>query len=780
MANIYPSTRPLQDQDIRLVRILPGAWADDIECELHSTSLRNPEPYHALSYVWGSQRVKRPIRLDSVIFHATFNLESALRHLRAQLEDVLLWIDALCIDQGNTQERTHQVKLMGNIYAQCQSVLVYLGDGIGRRDRGITARRFETAPHKTINFSDDISGYPIKKSRELCCKSRPDIMQPTEDLFRFIETLSQAQHLIDVPILIDASTKTERKLLKLFENLRQLMHAPFTPWWGRIWVVQEIALPARVRMICGTVSAPWSMFVQAAERSHHLFQPCCSGIYSALPRDFTKVLKDFARQVEDISILRSEMQEWSPERITQVQTTKQRSLLTLLQRFRGRKASDSRDKVYALLSLVQSKSAKLPLTPDYSITDKEVYLRATVDIIKDSGSLSKLWTDAARKYRKDLPSWVPDWSAPGENGNQARAETTSLYSADCGITFDPGVFKFNGGLLTVDGMCMDTIFFIGDPMLSEDQDTVFKTLKTWLRVTSPLSKQVQFMELICAEVLYSWHDENREQVRRISKEDTTMFSSWASASRASTFKITAIELPNRGSFNRGLFNRFTRFLAQGEMDNDTGYSRLLGELFVTLIPEPEMRALILDSPSIQSVFGRSPGSSEFEAAIDRFPPRLVVLSQRLFTDEDLRYAALCLQRRNDIWKSVPWRLVHNVLEMSLYSQLHDDACMPTEQRRHVTDFDRSMMLATKFRRVFRTDQGRVGLAPVEAAVGDQIFILAGGSTPFVLRRTTDSPGQYWNVIGDCYVRGLMDADIVRESVERMAPQDRQTRPVRLV
>jgi hypothetical protein len=129
----YPGN-PLPPGSIRLVRLLPGEWTATIRCELFDGPLGSTS-YHALSYVWGSKNVKRPIMLNNTVFPVTVNLEGALRHLRelhkADRDDFVLWIDALCINQGDVKERTSQVQMMGKIYAQSEEVVVYLGDRLG-------------------------------------------------------------------------------------------------------------------------------------------------------------------------------------------------------------------------------------------------------------------------------------------------------------------------------------------------------------------------------------------------------------------------------------------------------------------------------------------------------------------------------------------------------------------------------------------------------------------------------------------------------------------------
>ena len=90
----YPG-KPLQADEIRILSLQPGAWADPMICELTTAQLGTVE-YRALSYVWGSRLNKRSVRLNGRDYPVTLNLESALKHLREKYKDgLVLWVDAL-------------------------------------------------------------------------------------------------------------------------------------------------------------------------------------------------------------------------------------------------------------------------------------------------------------------------------------------------------------------------------------------------------------------------------------------------------------------------------------------------------------------------------------------------------------------------------------------------------------------------------------------------------------------------------------------------------------
>ena len=97
--------------------------------------LRDRPGYEALSYTWGDPLDTRTVMLKDQPFQVTKNLEAALRNLRHRLihgtksNDRVLWIDAICINQTDIQERNVQVRRMLDIYKSATRVVIWLGEG---------------------------------------------------------------------------------------------------------------------------------------------------------------------------------------------------------------------------------------------------------------------------------------------------------------------------------------------------------------------------------------------------------------------------------------------------------------------------------------------------------------------------------------------------------------------------------------------------------------------------------------------------------------------------
>ena len=87
--------------------------------------------YEALSYVWGAREGSVPCTCDGKELLITPNYNDALRHLRLPNQQRTLWVDAICIDQGNSEEslkeRNTQITLMGEVYHSAESTLCWLG-----------------------------------------------------------------------------------------------------------------------------------------------------------------------------------------------------------------------------------------------------------------------------------------------------------------------------------------------------------------------------------------------------------------------------------------------------------------------------------------------------------------------------------------------------------------------------------------------------------------------------------------------------------------------------
>jgi hypothetical protein len=136
MSQYHHSSLSLKHDSIRLLRLMPHgneSTESEIQCELFEHTLQDPGKgthlYEALSYVWGGDSEEpRSIFINKQNLAVTKNLHAALLRLRDRSLERILWIDALCINQKNLEEKGQQVQLMAKIYSKAARVLVWLGE----------------------------------------------------------------------------------------------------------------------------------------------------------------------------------------------------------------------------------------------------------------------------------------------------------------------------------------------------------------------------------------------------------------------------------------------------------------------------------------------------------------------------------------------------------------------------------------------------------------------------------------------------------------------------
>ncbi|KAE9375993.1 HET-domain-containing protein [Stipitochalara longipes BDJ] len=138
----------LSTRHIRVLHITPGISTEEISCSLETICLDDQLLYSALSYVWGAPSPTQYIRLNSVRKAVTPNLHSALRNIRKLDESAVFWIDALCINQEDINERTQQVQLMREVYSHAQATILWLGE----EDESTAIVEFDQEKNKARGF----------------------------------------------------------------------------------------------------------------------------------------------------------------------------------------------------------------------------------------------------------------------------------------------------------------------------------------------------------------------------------------------------------------------------------------------------------------------------------------------------------------------------------------------------------------------------------------------------------------------------------------------------
>ncbi|GAB1205249.1 hypothetical protein APSETT445_003922 [Aspergillus pseudonomiae] len=79
------------------------------------------------------------------------------------------------------------------------------------------------------------------------------------------------------------------------------------------------------------------------------------------------------------------------------------------------------------------------------------------------------------------------------------------------------------------------------------------------------------------------------------------------------------------------------------------------------------------------------------------------------------------------------------------------------------DFDQTFVHFYRGRLLYRTKRGYIGLGPWSVQAGDEVWVIAGARTPFVLRKSlinNSSDTERRSLIGETYVHGIMDGEVI--------------------
>ncbi|KAL6904129.1 hypothetical protein GGI43DRAFT_311542 [Trichoderma evansii] len=325
MKNTAPSEYSYEPIDfsgpaIRLLRLCRGIGSE-VVCELFQAKLCERDDsisYEALSYTWGLPDVRENIVVNGKPLSVTVNLYLALQQLRQRDEDRILWIDAVCINQKNLKERSHQVQQMGEIYKQADRVIFWLGSGTD--ETNVFMRSMELLQKESIRHQCRSWAREDDRWKALWGKVHLELSFSYEK-----STIEQLQRQ-GLKILLDR------------------------PWFRRVWILQEVANAKSALLCCGTQSVPVRVFAIAPLMLNVTPSAHCQAVLDIMPG------------------LWRESTWWSESN----------SLYTLLKMFGTSEATESRDLIYALRGISSDARDSKALLPDYEKSEEQL----TRDVIR--------------------------------------------------------------------------------------------------------------------------------------------------------------------------------------------------------------------------------------------------------------------------------------------------------------------------------------------------------------------------------------------------------------
>ncbi|KAH8903333.1 HET-domain-containing protein [Coniochaeta sp. PMI_546] len=389
MSSIY---RPLDAHrhEIRLLKVLPesdGGFNSSIECTLLYSYIDSVQPYEALTYFWGDKSDLRLITLNSHPVSITANLELALRHLRLPSDPRILWVDALCINQDDIAERSHQVSLMRDVYQHCTRDVAWLGPLSDSKEFAPSYLSDKDAPQ--IKYVDHVrAGIELMKHMRL--RDLDDAsLEGNPGLDRMVR--GEEHHELQY---------------RQVDSLRAIFGRPKI--WSRVWVMQELSCASEVTLVWAREELDWSVvsaFLDNKAYADAFHMPQSHGSSSPI----TLGVMTAVIAIEHQRIIMREIEE----------SGYHASLLDVLARFKNVHSTDPRDRVFGLLGLVTEQH---DIRVDYGKSVGDVFAEVAVCLINSLGNLDIICQNpwAKDKQTAGLASWVPDFADEEYSNRDAR------------------------------------------------------------------------------------------------------------------------------------------------------------------------------------------------------------------------------------------------------------------------------------------------------------------------------------------------------------------------
>ncbi|KAK2741129.1 hypothetical protein FQN57_005730 [Myotisia sp. PD_48] len=385
-----------ESSEIRLLALKTNTSpSDPVVCRLITANLddapdfsyQNESPIHRftpLSYCWGTASMTEQIIIDGHRFSVTPSLYGALLHFRKissnleedsflsqESDETYWWIDAICVNQNDLSERSSQVGLMTQLYQQGQVTHVWLGEESGDSARAMQIIR--ELGYLPTSLEEINSWEYIRKPGQTHRPDgpgRPMVKLPTEE----------------PPISAKEKHANYNALINLYQR----------PWFSRVWIRQEVALPKGVKFHCGTDTCTWEEVMRTADILTYLVDEYH---FPSLQQDGIRRNDSFVscfRQALDLLDIR--------EQINRHGSNEYAPLQSLALGFRQCQATDPRDKVYAALPLTDPDHTEI--RADYRKDKHEMYKEVTLSLMADNLDFLSGCQNPSRIG--GLPSWVPD------------------------------------------------------------------------------------------------------------------------------------------------------------------------------------------------------------------------------------------------------------------------------------------------------------------------------------------------------------------------------------
>ncbi|MCJ1397675.1 hypothetical protein MMC11_000871 [Xylographa trunciseda] len=402
--------RPLvKDTEIRLLR-LTGMVAIDrcnyLTCEIVHADLDSAPTYQAVSYAWGALDVNYPIIInDTECLLITRSLQDFLEQ-------------AFSFSENIKTERSRQVLLMRRIFQESFWTHLWLG-------------KEDESTHWLESLLASIEENSPKYETAIASANQPVVK----------EAIS----------ILESDPAIARIPPGSYPGWKAAAQITYRPWFSRLWVFQEAIAAPKARLVCGK----YVLSLHTLELALIL-----------LPTIWSKISIHDLDHFDRISSMRINHDIFHGPK--EIYGDFRQDLLQLMQATRRYQCSDTRDRVFAALSL-QSEEDRISIPIDYNQTVNAVYIDTAKRIVLGQQNLRTLEyiTEERDLESLALPSWTPNWIDQNLNGRdpfEGNLAKKLKFNAS-GCPFFRPEFTGCGKILLARGKIIDTVETLASDML---------------------------------------------------------------------------------------------------------------------------------------------------------------------------------------------------------------------------------------------------------------------------------------------------------------------------
>ena len=754
---------------IRLLQIVSGV-DEPIRLSLKTvTDLEHDvKPYDCLSYTWADplyhnlsapSLIRRTtgdrninVECDGKVLQITENLKEALLQLtrngissnpgdRVQWRrQPLIWIDALCINQKNSDEKGSQVQMMSEIYRLAKTVIVWLG--VGDMHTNIT----------------DSEGKIIK-----------DIKGPAIEVVDRLASIPPEKRHVQIPR--DLSDPEVYRILEIeyIEPQSWLSYGAFLQrtWFSRVWVLQETFFAQEIVVFCGCLVIAWSDITVG---THVLKNTVLGDLLVVAVKNATDQPNTSMSSIGNVIVNQLVFENMRAK-------ADSLNLEKLLVYSRYFNATQNKDHIYALLGMWKQslihKATPETITPKYNkeVSVEQVFTEASWAILSEMADLNILSLVEDRSVRTlyNLPSWVPDYSVIPQAhplvGNPRALPGKERWHASAGLKWDcTEISNWRKSsaqmLLPVESICVDTIVECAATLEEiTDHYALMSLLKLFSNALHAADNQKKITESFWRGLIKDTFDDSPADISARAAFPLLIALYVMELEQALTNLRHASPAPTPGEFEP-----LSSFMSDV---NPTAMPNLSSD------PNPVAYLVLPEDPTLEqleSVLEKTKALVEELAAFTNLNGK---------TDESLvnrvEEEATTVQSFLDPPGGIipRWSAIQSLISTHLSD---DDAPEDEDLHTAVTRVYTAFEAAYAGRRLFRTAKSNyIGIGPRSLEEGDSIWVLAGADVPMVLTQREVVVGGWkaggveghsarWRLVGEAFVLDLMDGEAVRRKV----------------